>query len=96
MWVCLLISVTLQLSSLEGAYDKFREDNPGVGFFLVQMEGGVVNLLPLREVDKALEEDKVSACQYPCVGTITVSLNYKLVVVHNILSAINYCIQFEG
>ena len=48
----------MQLSNLEGAYDKFRQDNPRVGYFLVKLEGDNVILLTLKESDKALTGDK--------------------------------------
>ena len=55
----------LQLSNLEGAYDKFRQANPRVGYFIVKLEGDNVTLLTLKESDKASNEDKkVSVHEY--------------------------------
>ncbi|XP_064398702.1 ubiquitin-like modifier-activating enzyme ATG7 [Halichondria panicea] len=48
-----------QLTNLEVSYDKFRSDHPGVGFFLVKVEGDDITVFSLREFDKAVNGDKL-------------------------------------
>ena len=44
---------SLQISSLQSAYDSFHHDNPGVGYFLVSegegKEGGAISLHHLKD-----------------------------------------------
>ena len=50
----------MQLQSLQKAYDSFRGDHPGIGFFVVVLtDNGDVALRELKEAETYLQKKKV-------------------------------------